>query len=67
MTALKMNCGYQKWNEVTTNKRSGIVNDPNRADDPEYIINLLQRVITISVETVKLVKGLPELLETIEH
>jgi hypothetical protein len=24
--------------QVSTDKRSGIVNDPNRADDPEYIV-----------------------------
>ena len=48
---------------VKIDKRSGIVNDPNRADEPDYIINLIQRVITVSVETVKLVKGLPALEE----
>ncbi len=49
--------------QVTTDKRSGIVNDPNRADEPEYIVNLIQRVITVSVETVKIVNALPELEE----
>ena len=49
--------------QVTTDKRSGIINDPNRADEPEYIVNLLQRVITVSVETVKLVNALPVLEE----
>ena len=48
---------------VKTDKRSGIINDPNRADEPDYIVNLIQRVITVSVETVKIVKGLPELEE----
>ncbi len=42
-------------------KRSGITNDPNRADDPEYIVRLIKKVVTVSVETVKIVKGLPEL------
>jgi len=27
---------------VSTNKRSGIVNDPNRDDDPEYIVRLIR-------------------------
>jgi predicted helicase len=45
---------------VKTDKRSGITNDPNRTDEPDYIVNLIQRVITVSVETVKIVKGLPE-------
>jgi hypothetical protein len=46
---------------------SGIVNDPNRADEPDYIVNLIQRVITLSVETVKIVKGLPDLEEVTEE
>ena len=46
---------------VKTDKRSRIVNDPNRADDPQYILRLLAKVISVSLETVKLVEGLPEL------
>ena len=46
--------------QVKTDKRSGIVNDPNRADDPQYIIRLIGKVTTVSIETVKIVKGLPE-------
>ena len=33
--------------------------DPNRSDDPEYIIRLVQRVITVSLETVALIDSLP--------
>jgi len=44
--------------QVTTDKRSGIVSDPNRPDDPEYIARLVCRVVTVSVETVRLVKEL---------
>jgi predicted helicase len=47
---------------VTTDKRSGIVNDPNRADEPDYIVNLIKKVVTVSVETVKIIKNLPELI-----
>jgi len=43
---------------VTTDARSGIVNDPNREDDPEYIVRLVGQVVTVSVETVKLVREL---------
>ena len=39
---------------------SGIRSDPNRADDPEYIVRLVGQVVRVSVETVKIVKGLPE-------
>lgn len=46
---------------VKVDKRSGIVNDPNRADDPQYIIQLIGKVIAVSVETVEIVDGLPDL------
>ena len=46
---------------VKTDKRSGIVNDPNRADDPQYIVRLLGKVISVSLETVAIVVGLPGL------
>jgi len=35
--------------QVSTDKRSGITNDPNRLDDPKYIVRLI-------LETVKLVQ-----------
>ncbi len=46
---------------VTTDKRSGIVNDPNREDDERYILRLIGQVITVSLETVKIVNSLPPL------
>jgi len=46
---------------VSTDVRSGIVNDPNREDDPEYIVRLVGQVVTVSVETVRLVKELAAL------
>ncbi|MBZ5648685.1 MAG: N-6 DNA methylase [Acidobacteriia bacterium] len=46
--------------QVSTDKRSGIRNDPNREDDPEYIVRLIGQVITVSLETVRIVKSLPE-------
>ena len=47
--------------QVSTEKRSGITNDPNREDDQQYILRLIGQVITVSLETVKLVRELPEL------
>ena len=47
--------------QVSTDKRSGLTNDPNRADDPEYILRLIGQVVHVSVETVKIVKAIPEL------
>ena len=46
---------------VKTDKRSGIVNDPNRADDPQYIVKLIGKVTTVSWETVDIVNELPAL------
>ena len=45
--------------QVSEDKRSGIRSDPNRADDPEYIVRLVGQVLRVSVETVKIVGGLP--------
>ncbi|MGN0011959.1 MAG: type ISP restriction/modification enzyme [Candidatus Bruticola sp.] len=49
----------------TIDKKSGIANDPNawgnEHNDPQYILNLLLRLITVSVETVKWVAKLPKL------
>jgi predicted helicase len=47
--------------QVSTDKRSGITNDPNREDDPTYILRLIGQVITVSLETVKILQGLPPL------
>ncbi len=56
---------------VKEDKRSGIINDPNREDDPQYIVNLIGKVITISLETMEIVEGLPKLgipeKESVEH
>ena len=46
---------------VKTDKRSDIVNDPNREDDPQYIVKLIGKAITVSLETVEIVEGLPGL------
>lgn len=51
---------------VKTDKDSGIVNDANdwaseTVGDPRYPLDLLLRVITVSLETMKIVKNLPKL------
>jgi hypothetical protein len=38
-----------------------ITSDPNRADDEDYILRLVGQVVTVSVETMKLVAALPPL------
>jgi predicted helicase len=49
--------------QVTTDKASGIVNDPNQwgieHDNPRYILDLLQKVVTVSVRTVEITENLP--------
>ncbi len=47
--------------QAATDKRSGLASDPNRPDDPAFLANLVRKVVTVSVETVKLVDGLPQL------
>ena len=47
--------------QVSKDKKSGIVSDPNRADDPEYIVRLAGQAIRVSLETVRTVKSLPGL------
>ena len=51
---------------VKTDKKSGITNDANRyanetVGNPAYPLELFQRVITVSLETMKIVRGLPKL------
>ena len=46
---------------VKVDKRSGIVNDPNRVDAPRYIVDLIASVINVSLKTVEVVKNLPAL------
>ena len=36
-----------------------------RAGQPRYIVDLIKRVVTVSVRTVEIVEGLPSLEETI--
>ncbi len=43
--------------QVSTDKRSGITSDPNGySEDERYIVNLVERVVRVSVETVKIVR-----------
>ena len=48
--------------QVTVDKASGIKNDPNDwSEDPRYILDLLRRVVNVSLESVRIVAGLPGL------
>lgn len=50
--------------QVKTDKSTGITNDPNdwcdEHDDPKYIVDLIAKVTTVAVETMKIVDGLAE-------
>jgi hypothetical protein len=48
--------------QVSTDADSGITSDPNQLDDEEYIVRLVCRVVTVSLETVRLVKELTQAL-----
>jgi predicted helicase len=51
--------------QVKTDRASGIVNDPNdwsrEVRNPRYIVDLLARIVTVSIETMSLVDNLPAL------
>lgn len=48
--------------QIKIDKDSGITNDPNDwSNDPRYIIDLLKRIVTVSLETMKMVDNLPPL------
>ena len=54
--------------QIKTDKESGITNDPNdwaiEHNQPRYILDLLLSVITVSMETNKIIENLPKLYFT---
>jgi predicted helicase len=51
---------------VTRDEKGNIASDPNRMDDEQYIVRLIGQVVTVSLETIKIVKSLPELKSALE-
>jgi predicted helicase len=48
--------------QVRTDKASGIENDPNTwSDDPRYIVDLVARIVRVSIESVGIIEGLSAL------
>lgn len=50
--------------QVTQHKDSGIINDPNQwldGAEPRYIFDLLLKIIRVSLDTIAIIKQLPEL------
>lgn len=46
---------------VARDEHGKVTSDPNRLDDEQYIVRLVGQVITVSLETQKIVQGLPQL------
>ncbi len=46
--------------ERKIDKNTGILNDPNQwSDDPSYVVNLVARMVRVSIETIEIVRRLP--------
>jgi predicted helicase len=56
--------------QITVDKDSGIRNDPNdwarEHNQPRYILDLLKRIVSVSLETMKIVNALPALNERVQ-
>ena len=52
---------------IKTDKASGIVNDPNawadEHDQPRYVLDLIGRVVTLSLRTLDIIQSLPPVLD----
>jgi predicted helicase len=50
---------------ITIHKETGIINDPNdwciECGDPKYIINLIKRIVQLSIESMNIINNLPKL------
>lgn len=50
--------------EIKQDKRSGLVNDPNGwLENPKDLISAIRRIVQVSVETGRIVAGLPAPVE----
>jgi predicted helicase len=51
--------------QIQRDKKSGIVNDPNKwleeNNSPRYIVDLIKKIIRVSIETMKIIEELPQL------
>ena len=49
--------------ELSRNKESGIVNDPNGwFGDPRDLVAAIERIVYVSVESTRIIEGLPSQL-----
>ncbi len=54
--------GRLRWGYEGISARIGRAAVHNRPEDPQYILRLIAQVITVSLETVRIVKSLPPLV-----
>ncbi len=48
--------------QITLDRASGLRNDPNEwSEDPRYIIDLVARIVRVSIESARIVNSLPPL------
>ena len=53
--------------QIKPDKASGIKNDPNAwSEEPRYIVDLVKRIVHVSVESARIVKSLPPLNEAVD-
>ena len=53
---------------ITRDKESGIVNDPNAwFEDPRDLVVAIRRIVYVSLETARIVEGLPEPFDPAER
>ena len=45
---------------IKTDKTTSITHNPNNPDDPQYIIRLIKKIVTVSLESVKLIKEIDD-------
>jgi predicted helicase len=46
---------------VSSDERFGTTNDPNRPEDPQYILRLVKQIVQVSLDTMTAIKSLPAL------
>ena len=53
--------------QVKIDKASGVVNDPNEySEDPRYIVDLIEKIIRVSMEAMEIIDQLPPVSELLQ-